>query len=455
MEDLLSSFVIGSPISTKVQTTQGSITLKSKTLPRSKRRMLLVAIFASTCIYGCSLFSIYKKHGKAMVEYNGLLGTVYKAQRTKKEANATKKLRLTSNVIPSNIVNNSSSIVVRSQNTLSLVVPANPLIYFIHVGKAGGTTLVTALRLKEIAGGSGTHGVLCMDKRGISSCYNHSSGVSQLTQHTLGYFHAKGGGRKNRKGRAWLLNNTNMFLFNVRDPIGRLISAFNYHRQCPYRRGRKCGYGQDPICRMCFSEGFSEMVETLQNGVVECSKIGVDALLGRIGSCGDHFEFNYEHYWKYSVGQRPDHAIAVVRMEHMWDDIIQLDQLFGGTGNFGTFQEVKITHRSEKNAVFLSTDISDTNTIFLCCLIAREIEIYQQLILKAWNLDAIQKRKSLNNLLDRCLIEPSGDILELPFSWKGFQLGATCRKSLGWFVPPHAALATFGIEDSKLHWCTI
>ena len=107
------------------------------------------------------------------------------------------------------------------------------------------------------------------------------------------------------------------------------------------------------------------------------------------------------------MGQRPDHAIAVVRMEHMWDDIIQLDQLFGGTGNFGTFQEVKITHRSEKNAVFLSTDISDTNTIFLCCLIAREIEIYQQLILKAWNLDAIQKRKSLNNLLDRCLIEPS------------------------------------------------
>jgi hypothetical protein len=177
------------------------------------------------------------------------------------------------------------------------------------------------------------------------------------------------------------------------------------------------------------------MVETLQNRVVECSKIGVDALLGRIGSCGDHFEFNYEHYWKYSVGQRPDHAIAVVRMEHMWDDIIQLDQLFGGTGNFGTYQEVKITHRSEKNAVFLSTDISDTNTIFLCCLIAREIEIYQQLILKAWNLDAIQKRKY---------------ILELPFSWKGFQLGATCRKSLGWFVPPHAALATFGIEDSKL-----
>ena len=145
--------------------------------------------------------------------------------------------------------------------------------------------MVTALRLKEIAGGSGTHGVLCMDKRGISSCYNHSSGVSQLTQHTLGYFHANGGGRKNRKGRAWLLNNTNMFLFNVRDPIGRLISAFNYHRQCPYRRGCKCGYGQDPICRMCFSEGFSEMVETLQNRVVECSKIGVDALLGRIGSC--------------------------------------------------------------------------------------------------------------------------------------------------------------------------
>ena len=65
----------------------------------------------------------------------------------------------------------------------------------------------------------------------------------------------------------------------------------------------------------------------------ECSTIGVYALLGRISSCGNHFQFNYEHYWEYAIGQSPDRSVAVVRMEHMWDDISRLDQHLGGTGN--------------------------------------------------------------------------------------------------------------------------
>jgi hypothetical protein len=95
--------------------------------------------------------------------------------------------------------------------TSSIIVPKNPRIYFIHVGKAGGTTVVTALRLKEIAGNSSVHhGILCKDKRGISYCYNQSStsdDISQLTKHILGYFHLKGGGQnhKYQKGRTWLL----------------------------------------------------------------------------------------------------------------------------------------------------------------------------------------------------------------------------------------------------------
>ena len=85
--------------------------------------------------------------------------------------------------------------------TSSIIVPKNPRIYFIHVGKAGGTTVVTALRLKEIAGNSSVHhGILCKDKRGISYCYNQSSASDDIyqstqTQHILGYFHLKRGGR--------------------------------------------------------------------------------------------------------------------------------------------------------------------------------------------------------------------------------------------------------------------
>ena len=360
--------------------------------------------------------------------------------------------------------------------TSSIIVPKNPRIYFIHVGKAGGTTVVTALRLKEIAGNSSVHhGILCKDKRGISYCYNQPSAsddISQLTKHILGYFHLKGGGQnhKYQKGRTWLLKKSNMFLFNVRSPMERLISAYYYHQHCPYPHLVSRGCGQDSICKRCFhAQEFNAMIETTSQkpGSIatneDCSTIGMDALLGRFNSCGNHFLFNYEHYWKYAIGQRPNHSVAVVRMEHMWDDISQLDQLLGGTGNFGTVHGTKITHRENSNKTTLfdtdggnniSTRISDTNRIFLCCLIAREMEIYQQLILKAWNLLANQKRDSLSDMLNQCLITPSeNNVLEYPFSWKAFQLGATCQKSLRWLASSEAQaeeLVTFGFDNSTL-----
>jgi hypothetical protein len=58
--------------------------------------------------------------------------------------------------------------VISSTLTSTIIVPNNPRLYFIHIGKAGGTTIVTALRLKEIAGNfSVHHGILCKDKRGL------------------------------------------------------------------------------------------------------------------------------------------------------------------------------------------------------------------------------------------------------------------------------------------------
>ena len=255
-------------------------------LPHNKRRMFVAIIYASCMI------ALYVRGASILMRQ--IIENIDNQRKIEHFSYAQPPSSSYNNII----VNNSppsSTIVVRSQNTSNLVVPSNPRIYFIHVGKAGGTTIVKALRLKEIAGvSSGSHGFIFKDKRNISYWHKNqsSSDVSQLTHHILGYFHMKGGGRKHRVGRTWLLNNTNMFLFNVRLPIGRLTSAWNFHRQCPHRHGRKCGWGQDPICRICFPptthKDFNAMVETIENnGTIdeECSMIGVDALLGQIGTC--------------------------------------------------------------------------------------------------------------------------------------------------------------------------
>ena len=259
------------------------------------------------------------------------------------------------------------------------MMPENPRLHLIHVGKAGGSTLVRALRLHDT-----TRAVKCMVNEtrvgggGISSCYRHPPGVSQLTRRTLGFFHLTGA-LDSKEGRKWLLDNTNVFLFAVRDPIARLISAYNYHR---YEYSNVTKFPSHAVYyKECFPGSFDSMIDDIRNGTsVECSRMGVNALLGKIRTGGIHFQFNYEHYLKYTLGQRPNHAVAVIRTEHMWEDVIHLDQVLGGTGNYGKVEGFKFTHGSENFTGAHSTGISTSNTVFLCCLISREMEIYQQMI---------------------------------------------------------------------------
>ena len=267
------------------------------------------------------------------------------------------------------------------KETSIITMPKNPRIFLIHVGKAGGTTLTRALMLDNTTASGGynvaARAVKCIVdkesksqffsgllskrnvgsdgnisdwKEGISACYKHPPGISQLTRRTLGVFHMQGHPYSEEE-QAWLLHNTNMFLFTVRNPIERLVSAYNYHRHQFESYYRLVG-GFPQFAKFyaeCFPTGLDSMIDDLRNGTsVECVTMGVKALLGKISDGGEHFEFNYEHYWKYALGQRPNHSVAVLRTEHVWEDVIHLDQDLGGTGNFSNLEGFKFSHGSEK-----------------------------------------------------------------------------------------------------------
>lgn len=119
-----------------------------------------------------------------------------------------------------------------------------------------------------------------------------------------------------------------------------------------------------------------------------------------------------------TINKRSDHKVAVIRTEHMWDDIIHLDKLLGGTGEFEA-RGSKHTHGSE--AFGYSVDVSDDNTRFLCCLIWKEIEAYQLMVLKAINLDATEKHMTLSSLFDRCY-------LDIDSPWKNHSIGKHSAK---------------------------
>jgi hypothetical protein len=345
------------------------------------------------------------------------------------------------------IPDKNASIVVRAM-------PLNPLIYFIHVGKTGGTTLVKSLQLNRTVGA-----VKCMVTKlnrgrrrqdaGLGyygdkiPCYKHSQNESQLVRHIAGFFHMRGVGLSHEE-RTWLLNNTNVFLFAIRDPIDRIISSYNYHINT-YHNATQFPQFQ-PFYTQCFDGGLNAMVDTLENGppnlskLLElflkgngkaCAKMGVDALSGHGPQGGFHFRLNYQYYKGYTVDEWPGHAVAVIRTEEMWADIIHLDHILNGTGDFSKHLGFKDTHGSEDYLVPYRSDIDVSNAIFLCCLIFKEMEAYQQLVLSAINLDDTQKRETLNNLLSRCHIKAlKNDPVNHPFSWRAFRRGRICTGSL-------------------------
>jgi len=157
--------------------------------------------------------------------------------------------------------------------------------------------------------------------------------------------------------------------------------------------------------------------------------LGENVLKGKTFGGGPHFKLNYNFYYNYTIKKYINHSVAVIRTEYMWDDIIKLEQALGGSGEFKNVG-FKHSHGSEKYE--LDARISISNTIYLCCLLHEDIEIYQQLILKSINLNEMQKRESLSNLMTLCQInEIKGiDLSDEPFSWKAYSKSATCNNSI-------------------------
>ena len=336
---------------------------------------------------------------------------------------------------------------------LSPLLPKDPQFYFIHIGKAGGVTLYHSLQLIDTVDAvkcvlNNTHNGNHDERR--NSCYIYSQrDSSQLSRHILGYYHMAGI-NLNDEARRWLMDNTNIFLFTVRNPIDRLVSTYNYHRYEYYKTVNATSSTTAAAAAVtnkyawfyqkCFPNGgIDTMIDTLrQNNTKKkmCTIMGSDVLRGNNGGGGHHFIYNYEYYKDYTINEHSTHNVTVIRTEQMWTDVIHLDQMLGGTGKqFRLAQKrgYKVTHGSGTKYEY-DAGISPLNAIYLCCLIYKEMEAYQLMILKALNLNDEEKRESLLNLLNKCHIESSLDIKDLldePFSWKTFSQSKTCRGTLG------------------------
>ncbi|KAL3809244.1 hypothetical protein ACHAXA_007068 [Cyclostephanos tholiformis] len=328
------------------------------------------------------------------------------------------------------------------ENSTPIAMPNDPRMYLIHVGKAGGTTLIRALRLSEtinsvkcMAAGGSILDVGIVDHSHDDACYGRRSSMSssELERRILGYYHMWGHGLRDGE-RTWLLENTNVFLYTVREPIDRLASAYNFHKHLYHGGNSANAYPR--FYDECFpNSSFNDVIDALRLGTIseDCAMLGADVLRGRIyHGGGRHFRFNYEYYTRKTTEVSPDHAVAVIRTSELWRDASNLDVMIGGTGNFGDRYGARYTHGSDAYKIPYDGHLDVDNATYLCCLVYADMEAYQRLILRAANLDGTQKRETLNGLLRRCHIGTYAnvDLVSHPFSWREFRYGRTCIDSL-------------------------
>lgn len=332
-------------------------------------------------------------------------------------------------------VNNNN--IISTQYKDNVIHDKDKRVYLIHIGKAGGETImINAFGIGQL----GRNGdIKCRMNKTINGedddiCYdqwlsNHPKAKdSQLSRHVIGFFHMHGFAQK-KKERYWLQRNTNTFLFTARDPIDRLISAYNYHRRL------KMNITKYPVYKTfyseCFPKTFNDMVTdiiTVQN-YTACKQLGLSVLRGdHVEGIwldgGGHFQYNYKYYLNYSNSEWGiNHSVAVIRTEHMWNDIITLDLMFGGLGKFDA-EGSKFSHKSEK--FMNNTDISQSNVNFLCCFLHNEMEAYQIMILKAFNIKEAEKHETLSKLYHRCQIKIPRNIPRKPFQWSEIQHSKSC-----------------------------
>merc|ERR1712176_281068 len=217
-------------------------------------------------------------------------------------------------------------------------------IIYLHVGKTGGTTLDKIFRsnCEYYQGGR---------KRKI--CFNelpqHESVLSHLTKYTV---HV----RWNQKLINYADNVATSYLFTVRNPIDRAISAFNMDNLNNMDQAKNMPktepimYLKNIFYTQCFPtiEDLASVLSDQVNygktksfearnityyskGFVKkfgknCNELGRNTLDGAGHVVQNvHLHHNYEFYAKHSFMRHPEKEVLVIRTERMWEDAANLN----------------------------------------------------------------------------------------------------------------------------------
>ncbi|KAL7487882.1 hypothetical protein ACHAW6_013459 [Cyclotella cf. meneghiniana] len=263
-------------------------------------------------------------------------------------------------------------------------VPTDKQICFVHVGKAGGSTVGCSLGFSLHCSSDGqiVPGIL-----------------PTITTHA---FH---------RGVFDCQNDAAYYLFVVRDPLERVLSAFNYDRP-PFnsKTSKSELFRTQDFYKAC---PFWTLDDVAQNGLlskgdtsIECRRKARLALDGTKEFI-PHWFFNYQYYYEFIP---PDKKILVIRNNHIVDDWNSIEHFLGGRHDVMNPSLLPANNVHDKN----STDLflSSESKMVLCRALCNEIQFYKTILRKGVNLMEEDVLISLEELMLQCPIEATRDICD-------------------------------------------
>ena len=250
--------------------------------------------------------------------------------------------------------------------------PTGHEICFVHVGKAGGSSIGCALGFR----------LHCEDKQNMPG---------RLAKSATHIFH---------KDVYDCPDTTDYYLFVVRDPLDRTRSAFVYGRPDEYGRTNEPKYWQaiEQLYLNCFSTLSSlASLGLADNGGAsdECKQRARDMLRGKV-RYEDHIYFNYQYYLE---AIPPKSKILVIRTEHLEEDWNNIERGLGGRPrtNIEFPHDNTKTHKETRDLILGSKE-----RLFLCHELCVEIQTYKLMLKYALNLGAEQYNVTMTELEAKC-----------------------------------------------------
>lgn len=280
-------------------------------------------------------------------------------------------------------------------------------IFFVHVGKAGGNTFRVIFK-----------GYCNSDRKRIAEACEDIP-ESELANRVTGYAHDE-----DYQGS---VKSADAFLYNLRHPVDRMISWYNYEhpKSCMHNRQtrRACRTKKhikkrpNGSAAMFYNDCFPTQQRLPLLGLhststgsdtglsQECFELGRKVIRGeKYGKGFKHMYYNMLHYANETIYEYPDKGVLVIRTESLWEDLKDLDTMLGGRGTFGGIEGTKDSHGSEK----YKQKTGGTGTLsvedygLLCCAIMPEMNVYRNLIESAANLDDSATKAAISQTANKC-----------------------------------------------------